>query len=454
MTYGTLVLCTIVLYAPHTVLAGVGLRWQPMLIVVGLLSSLVAFLPLFMTGLMFQALHWASVSDVATATWVVVTHFLLLNAARVGVLHVCLRLQRHGWDHGCLLVCSRFPLVTLSIAVGAGFAATSLLVSGGALLAEAWAVAGVLTSSKYTPSSSSDVAQGVDLIASSGSCAELPRFAQACFQQTFFTCGQVAWTVMMGQAYAALWPPCAAKDLLGHNMSGDDTEGITGGGSAATPRVLRSGLEDARLAVTEHLPGAEEWQQPLGGSELETVVCSARKVCLHTGVVSVPREEAEANQRVTGGAVHSESDHAGADPTPAATPSRSELMGCPTAEKCEQMTFSPSSSSEVAGCLVADSVLAQRLPTAVITGTAALALHAAFILLPLAAMDSTFGSARNTATPSSVSQRSVCIVSVPLQCVVTIVSVVWGLWIVHLERHPSAYMLLPSSLRLGVYQSM
>ncbi|CAC9462456.1 hypothetical protein conserved [Leishmania donovani] len=454
MSYATLALCACVLYAPHAVLCGMALLWQPMLMVMSILASFIAFLPLVMTGLIFQVLRWAGVADVTTAAWVVVIHLIGQNASRVGTLHVCLRLQRLGWQHGWLLVRSRFPLVPMSIAVGAGFAAASLLVGGGALLAEALEVGRDLTGSRRASSISTVTAQKIDFLASSGNCARLSRLLQSCFQQTFFSCGQVAWTVMMGQAYAALWPQDVAEDLWKHTAraNGADETATLGAvttawaeeaGSAPMPHALRA-EESVREGTSELLLADEELVPVAGDDGPGTAVHSVRREHASAAAPPVPREEAEASQRVACSAVYFERSGAGAVAgiAPSAGPSISEARKCSTSAMRQDMSSSPSSSAEVAGRLVADSVFAQRLPAAVLTGAAALVLHMMFVLLPVAAMAADSASAQSTATLSSARRSEGCLVNVSLQCVVTLVSVLWGLCIVELERHPFTYALL------------
>ncbi|CAG9570420.1 conserved hypothetical protein [Leishmania major strain Friedlin] len=456
MSYSTLALCTCVLYAPHAVLCGLGLLWQPMLVVMSILAAFIAFLPLVMTGLVFQALRWAGVADVATAAWVVVIHFIGQNASRVGTLHVCLRLQRLGWQHGWLLVRSRFPLVPLSIAVGAGFAAASLLVGSGALLAEALEVGRALTGSGRASSTSTVAAQGIDFHASSGNCARLSRLLQSCFQQTFFSCGQVAWTVMMGQAYAALWPQDVAENLRKHTARANGADE-----TATLGAVTTTWAEEGDSAPMPHAPRAEESVRedtcelllvdevvvPVAGDdEPETAVHSVRREHASTAARPIPREEAEASQRVAYSAICFERSGAGAvaGVAPSAGSSISEATRSSTSAKRQDMSSSPSSSAEVAGWLVADSVFAQRLPAAVLTGVAALVLHMVFALLPVAAMAADSASAQSKETSSSVRRSEGCLVNTSLQCVVTMVSVLWGLCIVELERHPFTYALLSS----------
>ncbi|CBZ24605.1 conserved hypothetical protein [Leishmania mexicana MHOM/GT/2001/U1103] len=446
MSYGTLALCACVLYAPHAVLCGLALLWQPMLMVTSILVSFIAFLPLVMTGLIFEALRWAGVADVTTAAWVVVVHFIAQNASRVGTLHACLRLQRLGWQHGLLLVRSRFPLVPLSIAVGAGFAAASLLVGGGALLAEALEVGRGLTGNGRTSSNSTAAAQEIGFLAFSDNCARLSRLLQSCFQQTFFSCGQVAWTVMMGQAYAALRPQDVAEDMWRYTAraNGADETATLGvvtttwaeeGGSAPMPRALRA-EESVREDASELLLLDEECVPVAGDGEPETAVYSVRRGHASAAARPVPREEVEAGQRAacSAGAV--------TGIAPSAGPPISEATRSSTAAERQDM---PSSSADVAGWLVADSVFAQRLPAAVLTGAAALVLHLMFVLLPVAAMAADSAPGQSKATPSPASRSEGCLAKVSLQCVVTMVSVLWGLCIVELERHPFTYAILSSS---------
>ncbi|CAJ1006443.1 hypothetical protein Q4I28_001758 [Leishmania naiffi] len=453
----TLALCISLLYAPHIVLCGLALLWQPILLVISLLASFVAFLPLVITGLVFQALRWTGTADVSTAAGVVVTHFVLQNVARVGALNLCLRAQRLGWHHGCLLVRSRFPLVPLSIAIGAGFAATSLLASGGVLLAEAWGVGRGLSEGGHTASTSTAAAQELDFLASSGSCARLPRLVQSCFQQTFFSCGQVAWTVMMGQAYAALWPRDVAVGLSGHTTCANGADEpatlrveiaaeTEEHGSAPTPWALRA-EETLRQDFAGLLMADEEYAPVVTDHMPETAAYSWSSGHASSTARPKPREEAEVNQYLPCSTVGSESGDAGAvvDTAPSATPPMREATRSSTVRKHQNTPSSPSPLAGVAGWLVADSVLAQRLPTAVLTGTAALVLHLVFVLPPLTAMAADSASARNTLIPSSDKRSNSCLVGVSLQCIVTIVSLVWGLWIIELERHPSTYMLLSSS---------
>ncbi|GET86750.1 hypothetical protein, conserved [Leishmania tarentolae] len=452
MDYGTLVLGTCVLYAPHAALCGLALLWQPMLMVIGILSSFVAFAPLVVTGLIFQTLRWAGVADVTTATWVVVIQFMAQNVSRVGTLHVCLRLQRLGWQHGWLLVRSRFPLVPLSIAVGAGFAATSLLVGGGALLSEALGV-GRRLADDGRASNSSVAAQEIDFLASTHSCARLPRLLQSCFQQAFFSCGQVAWTVMMGQAFAALCPQDEAEDLSNQTaradgagepatFCGSTTTRIEEGGSAPLPPAPWA-EESVRQDASELLLANEEFAPVARNDELETAVHNVRREHASVAAQPVPREEAEANEYAACSAVDFEGG-AGAM-TGAAASAEPSISEATRSAISAARHHTSSSSAEVTEWLVADSVFAQKLPAAALTGVAALVLHLIFVLLPVTAMVADLAAAQSTTTPPSARRADGCLVNVSLQCVVTIVSVVWGLCIVELERHPFSYALLSSS---------
>ncbi|KAG5484455.1 hypothetical protein LSCM1_07824 [Leishmania martiniquensis] len=451
MSYGTLVLCTSVLYAPHTVLCGLALLQQPMLIVMSIVAALLAFAPLVMTGLIFQVLRRANAADGSTAAWVVVIHFVLQNAARVGALHVCLRLQRLGLRHGLLLVHSWFPLVPVSIAVGAGFAASSLLVSGGALLAEAWDVGRGLGASRRTPATSAGAAKEFAPFSSSGSCAQLPLIVQSCFQQSFFTCGQVAWTVMMGQAYAVLDRQDGAEDLLGQMgraNSADDAAIIRmatateaeEAGDAVRTRALRERAETVRQDAGELLRPHDDFAPALRDCKREAATHAVGPGRAYTGATPMSREEAAVHQPVPWNAVGSESGGAGAvaDTTPSAVPFASEAARSPTVAQPQGMP----STVAAAAWPAAGSVFAQRLPAAALTGTAALVLHAVLVLLPLTEMATDSASAQRMSTLSSDRRSSGCLASIPLQCAVTLVSVGWGLWIVELERHPSTYMLL------------
>ncbi|KAG5510192.1 hypothetical protein GH5_08298 [Leishmania sp. Ghana 2012 LV757] len=460
MDCGTLVLCTSVLYAPHAVLCGLALLWQPMLMVMSLVASFVAFVPFVVTGVVFQTLRWADIGVVTHAVWVVAIHFVLQNIARVGALHVCLRLQRLGLRHGLLLVRSCFPLVPLSIAVGAGFAASSLLVSGGALLSEAWGVGSRLSDNGRASATSTVARQEIGIFASSGNCARLPLIVQSCFQQTFFSCGQVAWTVMMGQAYAALYPQNAAEDLLGHTVRANDADDAAAisvetsteaeeDGSAPAARALRAKEETVRQDAAELLLADGDFVPVLRDNKRETAVHIARRGHASTGAQPMPREEAAVNQPVPCNTVDSESCGAGTltDTAPSVAPFISEATRAPTVAQRRGMPASASPVAAAARWRVAGSVLEQQLPTAALTGAAALVLHLVFVLLPLTEVVADSASAQNMSIPFSGRGSSRCLVSIPLQCAVTLVSVVWGLWIVELERHPSAYTLLQSPPR-------
>ncbi|KAK7197626.1 hypothetical protein NESM_000713600 [Novymonas esmeraldas] len=397
MDYGTLATCTGVLYAPHVVLGSLALLWQPMLLIVGLLAAFVALLPLVATGIVYQALRWGGAADVTVAACVVVAQYVFSNVARVGVLHVCVHLQRLGWRHGWLLVRSRYPLVPLSIAVGAGFAAASLLVSGGALLAEAWGLSSVAVVDQRGGDGSP--------LRLHGTCAQLPRLVQLSFQQTFFSCGQVAWTAMLGQAYAALCPRHTAEstqaDADGAVPRDAAHTSPTTGGMAAEGPVMRDVAKLLQAEPLVHAPTAPATGQPMS------------------------REEAEA-----GGGVRTSSGEADSGVDLAAV---GKQLSVPT-------PLLSSTAAALASVHVADSVLSQRRAAAVLTGAAALLLHLLFTLPPVTAV-----SASHAATATTGGGSAACLVHVPLQCAVTLVSVVWGLWVVQCERHPSTYVRLAAS---------
>ncbi|KPA75825.1 hypothetical protein ABB37_08340 [Leptomonas pyrrhocoris] len=479
MTYGLLVFSTVVLYAPHCLLCAIALAWQPVLIIISLISSFAAFAPLVVSGAVFRLLRLSHVStDVTAAAVVLPVHFVLLSGIRVLVLHGCLQLQRLGWARGLLLVRSRVPLVALSIAVGAGFGGTSLLVGGGALLAEAWEARLSIPMSAAQMNASAAVLD--ELFSASASCAQLPRLVQSVFQQTFFTCGQVAWSVMLGQAYAAAYPQ-ALEDPLLENAEvvscEDERLTVAGKGTreeASTP--ARHQAEDATRGASQPAPSrpamAKEEPARLGHDDegslppVESTEKSegrdvaAQLLAFQQHRRSSPEESRTRNQHeafayqgaTTGERVppppHPSTERAGQreeveegdleNPSTTGASTRAPLRGTQgartsTASKVPSPS-SPSSHSPVVSGLVAESVLAQRRPTALLTGLAALGLHFLYVMLPLTAL--------SDASAAGSSGRRGCSAYIPLQCLLTVASVLWGLWIVHCERHPSAYVRL------------
>lgn len=433
MEYGTLVLCTVVLYGPHAALCGLALAWQPMLLVAGLLASFVAMGALLPAGVVLQlATLLGHGGGGGSAVGVVLLGFAGQSVLRVVMLNACLLLHRAGRQHGWLLVRSRFPLVPLSIAIGAGFATSSLIVGGGNLLAVGWEARRALNGQGVFDSPVfGSVAEASAFLSASGSCARLPRLVQSCFQQTFFTCCQVAWTVMMGQAYAALRPhdvsAAVAADVdgaapLAGSASADTPASLggTSGGCVADPhRPHDTSAEVERRYTAELLAVDEQEFRPIvpRGGGADGSGTSARQ--------PVPREESEAQNAAAAGLENAAAAPAGAK-TSADCDAGTRVSPPPPAD----------AAAAVAGSLVADSVLQQWRPTAVLTGAAALALHALFVVVPLTSI------AGDAAAGGGAGR---CLVTVPLQCTVTLVSVLWGLWIVHLERHPSEYLLLDSS---------
>ncbi|KPI86361.1 hypothetical protein ABL78_4587 [Leptomonas seymouri] len=479
MVYGVLLLCTVVLYSPHCLLCAIALAWQPALIVIGLLSSFTAVGPLVLSGALFRLMRWCGASsDAAVAACLLISHFVLQSAARALALHGCLQLQRLGWAKGWLLVRSRVPLVSLSIAVGAGFSCTSLLVGGGALLAEAWASRLAIPMSAAQMNAS---AAKLDyLLSSNANCAPLPRLVQAAFQQLFFTCGQVAWTVMLGQAYAAASPRALVESTegLAEGLRRDEGQRAAAGpvtreealscardndGSAhtAAPDAARLRLVMARathaclmqddgmcLPHTE-APGKDEGRETPGPthalkslrrsslvearSEAQLEVLTSRNAVAGEGLAPPSRTFAgEGRQREELEEANRET-LADAD---ALAPKQLSSTQCSRTATAVQLRPASVSSlhSPVASGLVAESVLTHRQPAALLTGLAALGLHLLFVLLPLTALSS--------AASAETSRRSGCSAYIPLQCLVTLISVAWGLWIVHCERHPSAYVRL------------
>lgn len=464
MTFVGLLFCTVVLYTPHGLLCAIALLWQPILIIISLLSSVTALAPLVVCGLFLRVLQLLGVtSDTTLAAWVLVTHFLLQNITRVAVLHECLLLQRLGWSKGWLLVRSRVPLVALSIAVGAGFAATSLFVSGGALLAEGWTAR--MTTPGGTAQREAIAATLADLFAPSPSCAQLSRLVHASFQQTFLTCGQVAWTVMLGQAYAAAYPQ-AVEELERDQESTAEAPRSTNNqgtrGEASQPAEMQHDVvvSDAmRAGRARAARGREELTRLLGEDETylplittaESAEAKQQKVCIAESSrvhARTPEEAAQSTSVVApamasaaaGSTAHhrEEREAAGAQiSTPAAAAGAAGRTDAPYAAKTKDL-IAPASTphSPLVAGLVVESVLAQRQPAALLTGLAALGLHLLYVVLSLSALPLT-----SAVTPS----QGGCSALIPLQCLVTIVSVVWGLWIVHCERHPSAYMRVAST---------
>lgn len=495
MTFGTLLFCTVVLYAPHCLLCAIALIWQPMLIILSLLSTFMAFIPLVLTGLCFRLLQLCRISRASTlAAWLLAAQFLFQSATRVAVLHGCLQLQRLGWGRGWLLVRSRVPLVSLSIAVGAGFAGASLFLSGGALLAEAWAARLAIPLSAAQLNATTTTLE--TLLGASPSCAQLSRLAQSVFQQTFFSCCQVAWTVMLGQAYAAAYPQALESTLLvapedGETRSANRVDPFSSGStaleatqqpqqqqkqrqslltahaseraeeredkrhgestqarratSAAREEIARFAQEaETYLPLVNNLPNEVQREEtthqapPREGIERSEVAGTAREVSDHTSRNAVgsmserkPREEKDA----------ASGEHHAAIAPDARQGSKAaqNLLSPGSTGGGAGAVASPSSPhSPVLSGLLAESVLSQQQPAALLTGLAALGLHLMYVMLPLSALS----QASSPASSSTVSDNTGCSAYIPLQCLITIVSVVWGLWIVHCERHPFAYIRL------------
>jgi hypothetical protein len=486
MTFASLVLCTVVLYTPHGLLCAAALAWQPMLIVVGLLCAFLAIVPLAVCGLLLRLLQLCGVSSETTsAATLLVANFVLQNCGRVYVLELCLQLQRLGWRRGWLLVRSHVPLVSLSIAVGAGFAATSLFVGAGALLAEAWEARLAIPSGAAQAQAAAATLAG--LLAPSISCPQLPRLVQAVFQQTFYTCGQMAWTVMLGQAYAAAYPQEAQEALMEQDVSGAQVSAATHTTArAVAPREVREGAtETPSMRVAEEsdevcstppdkatrsriVTGREELSRLLQEDEIylplvSTAVegetktaqesskarrddslarevaacCKSPELLTETDLTRFPPHASTLLQQHRVGAATPATTTLAVPPSCFTTADK-QAQPCSTSDSHGDTAthgtaalWFPVSPSPFLSGLVAESVFAQRKPAAFFTGLTALTLHFLYVVVPL--------STPSKASSSSSAGHGGCAAYVPLQCLITLASVVWGLWIVHCERHPAAY---------------
>ncbi|KAG5483575.1 hypothetical protein CUR178_08241 [Leishmania enriettii] len=211
-------------------------------------------------------------------------------------------------------------------------------------------------------------------------------------------------------------------------------------GSAPAARALRAKEETVRQDAAELMLADGDFVLVLRDKKRETAVHIARRGRASTGARPMPREEAAVNQPVPCNTVGSESCGAGTltGTAPSVAPFIGEAARAPTVAQRRGMPSSASAAAATARWRVAGSVVEQRLPPAALTGAAALVLHLVFVLLPLTEMVADCASAQNMSIPSSGRSSSGCLVCIPLQCAVTLVSVVWGLWIVELERHPSS----------------
>lgn len=475
MALSTLLFCTVVLYAPHCLLFVVALLWQPILVVLSLFSCFFAFVPQVLTGVLFRFLQLCRVTaSTTTASWLLVVLFLFQNATRAAVLLHCLRLQRLGLARGWLLVRSRVPLVSLSIAIGAGFALTSLFMSGGALLAQAWTAQ--LTIPTDAAQMNATATTLAELFAPSASCAQLPQLVLLVFQQTFFTCGQVAWTVMLGQVCAAFAPDVEESTLeseggmdgaeagpggLSHNSEHEATRNSSSSGNAIRVEAAQSvvayltSLEEScpRLVDTadntnsEGEVAAEAPLLPRGHLAIPRMPSTERRQRLTAIDASRPLQQSHGGEKyqreeVEARALVSDSLPSGIATTFTANRATDAYemetqSSHATAAPKEPSALPPSPYSPVVSGLVVESVLAQRQHAAILTSVAALGLHLLFVLLPLSAF-----SQSSVSGDDDASHRG-CSVYVFTQCLVTLASVVWALWIVQCERHPSAYIRVP-----------
>lgn len=359
-------LCVSLLYGPYVVLCIVGATRHPVLLVLSLFVCLASFCGTAFVSLFFVALRAVGVSDAALSVSIIGLQFGVQIVLKIGLLIGCILLQRR---QSLVAVRCSYQLLPLSVAIGSGFGAASVLLSGGPLLAASWST---------TSSTAAAVAEKTSSLVSV--CPQLSLVMRSCFQQLFYSYNQIAWTVMLGQFSSACLQWLSARD--------------------------EEGDEPSYLPMLQATPMSHP---VINGRENEA-----------SGVAGDAAREAgsEDDRTCTAAALPSGREEM------AATDSPVDLIH--TDEKDAVVKSVDPAAPLVSPPLLGGSIIHGTAHVMGFSGLAAFFLHFSFMSLSVL---HTGGALTAAAAESDAGAPPSCNVLIPLQCGITLASVAWGLWI-------------------------
>lgn len=404
--------CLVLLYGPYAIAAVlVMLRQKPQLVVVWLMSALCSVASLILVGVLYAAVQARTTGSGAALPAVLVLLQLLLQLPlRFAVFALWQFVQRQLRHERQVMVWSSRRMTPVSCAVGLGFGFTSMLVTGGLMLDATRQFA------HYTPGAA---AYNLDV------CPQLPVLLQTSLQSFLLTLCHASWGVSTGQ-------PALALREFGVRAYFTDLWRRIGPSSGVTAIIVsendllnsNGGSDSFREFAAPHrpvqLPAAAEKQPAVHGTPDEDEPLPAH------GHTPRTREEHESSDEATAGPVAAVSS-GGVDDTDADPPRPSQVLAASTATGSGQ----PRRLVRVRpyqGIIPADTVLTEHLDVAFASIVLTLVFQILFSCLSLF-----HAGAFSNARMSEVATRG-CVVSLPLQLVITMLSVLWALWIAR-EEH-------------------
>ncbi|ESL09259.1 hypothetical protein TRSC58_03024 [Trypanosoma rangeli SC58] len=392
--------CCILIYGPLVIASVAALATHPQLLLLALSALLVALLGSFITALLFLATKRAPLAPLLVVVSVTVTGVL-----RVGLLFVLYRAESLARSYGQLLASSPMRFALVSAAVGCSFGAVSAMRGTGTLLDSTQRL-------KFYTKGTTTYDMNV--------CPRLPLLMHSALQSFMLLLCQVAWAVMTGQAVAALQllrqPQRAWRQLL--YFCG----GNTSGGTAAVLDALEpcSDAPDTPMEADISPQPETAEQAPPSPSPLASP-CVEGELPATSFCERVQRTEREAKEEEEEKEEERDAKRAEKYLHPA-----SSL----TVEPNHSAGFEPLlSQQEKQPVSLPEPTLLYKHPLlAVASLSAAFVLHLLFALASLLNL-----AARNAGTRSGAPPRG-CVVSLPLQATITLVSLLWMAALIRLER--------------------